>query len=533
MTVRLISMLLAASLMTGCASMFYEREEEFYESDEVRTEVDFLMEQYRKELLAERKFLAEDVWLAGELIETKTVIPEELKQTFSWNARGKTLPQITARISDLTDVRIVIGSDVLAKPGDSGGFEVSEDQGEATDAAGGTVTLAGQASPSVGSSGGAAELQPYQTRVDFKNDNKPIYKALDKVAALYNLSWTYDEAENTVKIYRLEHKTFQIFYAGQSSAEVGFEGGEGSGSALSQTVATAGTSGSWEEIAEAIRTRLSPWGNAVIAKSSGTVTISDSPDAMSDVERYIEDVNRIYGRQVTLQVKVLSVNMSKDRRFNAEWQDITKIIRNQQVALGLESAPTPAGDANVFSILRGGSTAVNLAVSMLATRAEVSEVTSGSFTTLTGHPVPIRLTSDTGYISDVVEETVESTGDRLRNIETDIITSGFSMLLYPRVLSLQNLQLLVAIEDSQLVELRSLGDQGVETPLLDRRTINQRVLLRNQDTLVLAGFATDSSDRSRQGTGDEGFWLFGGGQESSKLETVLLVMITPYIAGRG
>lgn len=530
MTFRFISILLAASLLSGCASLFYEKEEDYYDQGKMRSKVDVLMEQYRQELLAERKFLADDVWLGGELIANKKVIPEELKQTFSWNARGKTLPQITARISDLTDVRIVIGSDVLAEPGDSGGFEIGDDQ---ADAAGNTVSLAGQSSSTDSGDVGAAALRPYQTRVDFKNDNKPIFKALDKISALYNLSWKYDEAENTVRIYRLERKTFQIFYAGQSSAEVGFDGGGGSGSALAQSVTTAGTSGSWEEITEAIQTRLSPWGNAVIAQSSGTVTVSDSPDAMSDVEAYVEDVNRIYGRQVTLQIKVLSVNMSKDRRFNAEWQNITKIIRNQQVELGLDSAPTPSGDANVFSILRGGSTAVNLAVSMLATRAEVSEVTSGSFTTLTGHPVPIRLTSDTGYISDVVEETVESTGDRLRNIETDIITSGFSMLLYPRVLSLENLQLLVAIEDSQLVDLRSLGDQGVETPLLDRRTINQRARLRNQDTLVLAGFASDSSDKSRQGTGNEGFWLFGGGQDSSESETVLLVMVTPYMSGRG
>ena len=151
-------------------------------------------------------------------------------------------------------------------------------------------------------------------------------------------------------------------------------------------------------------------------------------------------------------------------------------------------------------------------------------------TTLSNQPAPIRVVTDTGYISGINQEAGTSGRDAIiSQVETSTVDTGFAVTLLPRVQNAERLQLQIAMEISNLLELKSFDNTIIQTPTLDRRALVQRAWLNSGQTLVMSGFMTDRERLNLTGSGNAGFWGLGGGRNRNQDQQVLMVLITPYI----
>ncbi len=533
-------------MMTGCASWFFgnETEERALAMDEdIRTRIENNRENFRES----RPFMASKAWLGGDMVFEPVRHDRLENEHVKFAMNGVTLPEIAVKLSELTNLTVKMNSDLSEKPrtgGDGSSSNNKEKQQQnsesSTDATGQTVQVSSgnPLSPLALFGQGGSGMQkreynpvgnPLETETNVSVDGS-VRTALDLVSSKFGISWRYDEVSNTIEFFRVETRSFQVFFPGGSTQEVTVGKSSGEDQVIEQETEFQNSGGNWEEIESGINSILSPYGRATVLQSTGSVVVSDTPQNLRFVGEYVEKINEVFGRQVYLEFRVVRVSMRDNNEFQATWAGIIENIQGGESQLTLDSAGNLLSSAaNQFNIIRTNNGA-SLALDLLATKANLSEVTTHSVTTLSNQPAPIRVVTDTSYISGVNQESGYSNSETIiSQVETSSVDTGFSVTLTPRVQNAERLQLQIAMEISNLLELKSFDDTLIQTPTLDRRALVQRAWLNTGQTLVMSGFMSDRESENLSGSGDAGFWGLGGGRQNNKDQQVLMVLITPYI----
>jgi len=527
-----IAVLAGALTLSGCAALYPETEADDQHKDQYAQ----LLEKMKADRLAQAErpdFRSETPWLvAGERYEYVTY-PELNDKPILLAEHQKPLTKIIKRLQEQTDVRFQMNSDLFVKPEDTQGL-VGEGQGDLENSQSSSSSSMDILGSAFGGSGakdqGNIFDDPTKVPISIEVDGN-LTDALDRIVGQLSLSWKYDAKKNVVEFYRLERKNFQVFFPGNSSTEIGVgNSGDNVDRVISQSSNYQFDGGSWEEVSEAIKTMLSPWGKASIVKSTGNIIIKDTPQAIGAVEEYIREMNDIYGRQVYLEIKTASVKMSDANNFNMEWRNILNVINDGDFSVGLNSAAVGTSSIpNSLNVIRNANGA-ELALDLLATKSLSTEVNEQSVTTLSNQPASLKVLTETGYISNISQQAGSQTSDStVSDVETDTVETGFNATLIPRVINKSTMQLQVAMELSGNLTLEEFDNTLVQTPTQDRNTVVQRAWLQSGQTWVIAAFKGKNSSEMEQGSGTSGFWALGGGTSREKSQRILLVMVTPHI----
>ncbi|ABM21054.1 MULTISPECIES: type II secretory pathway protein [Marinobacter] len=486
------------------------------------------------------KFKDDSPWLVAKHVGDYQKYDHLEGQKITIAQYGKTLPEMVVRLSEEMDVNIFLASDLYLnregaanqgkknqstqKQGSEGGPR-SIRQPEIIDTSN-VMTLFGA---TFGGNSGRFD-DPLSAELTVKSEGQSASDLLDNIAAQLGISWKYDEVRNRVTFYRLDQENFQVFFPGIAEAEIDVGRSGDRDSVIRQNASYENESGSWEEIAEGVQALLSPFGKATIVKGTGNIVVVDTPEAMESVTEYIEKVNDVFGRQVYLQIRTAAVSVESANDFNVTWNNILNTVNSGAFELSSQTAEVPTQNLpNVFNVIRT-SNGASLALELLASELESTEVNEQAVTTLSNQPTSLKVLTETGYISGISQQDATVNADNLvSDVQTDTVNIGFDATLLPRVISESRLQLQVALELSSNLTLVNFDSTIVQTPTRDRNSVVQRAWLRNGETWVLAAFNSSKSSNQEQGTGDPGFWGLGGGTSKSKEEQILLVMITPHI----
>ncbi len=392
----------------------------------------------------------------------------------------------------------------------------------------------------------------------------PLSGFLDVAAARFGVHWEWNG--DGIRFYRFATRTFRLMaLPGEttmtnmvSNTTGGNSSGGSSGSGSTGNSASSETKQKiqvdsklsvWDGILESIKGMLSKKGASVsVTAATGTVTVTDTPEVLARVEKYIEQQNASLSKQVVVNVRVLSVELKNSEQYGINWDIVYRSLAGNagfsfKNAFDPSSTNNPTLTLNVLSSagrvnqnpngpLTGasiGSWAGSQAfINALSTQGHVSQVTSASLTTLNNQSAPLQVGRQTTYLASSTTTQTSGVGSTT-TLQPGTLTTGFSMSIVPHILDRGQLMLQFAVDISSLLGIYSVNSNNstIQAPDVDTRNFMQRVLLHSGDTLVMTGFEQSASDADTRGVGNARNPTLGGGVKGNRNRSVLVILIQP------
>jgi type IVB pilus formation R64 PilN family outer membrane protein len=398
-----------------------------------------------------------------------------------------------------------------------------------------------------------------------------ISGALTVIAAKTN--YAYDIEDNMLTWSNIVTKTFDIsfmpgaseYLMGQKSGDTMLNVNSGSGSSASSGQGTdsqfsslQGNLSVWKDLQNSIEEMLSPDGKVMVSQSTTTISVQDHPENVQKVSDYLASMNKDLSREVSLQVKVLEVNLDKNFNYGIDWNLVynsgtfgggigvgtgnlgqsTNPVALGGNSLGAGVSPRfPNGLTGTSSalpgigagILHGPFQNTQVLINALAQQGSVSTVTNPDVVTLNNQVAQIDISTQTGYLASTtttvtgVESTVQT------SLNPGMINTGFKLYILPKIMN-HNVYLQLSSSLSTLDRITNFGTPGnqIQLPTVSGKHFNLRSMVPSGDTLIIAGFKQNVSTANKSTM--FGSPLLGGkGADSDNIETI--VLITPIIVG--
>lgn len=555
MNKKLIASLVAVSL-TGCATTNVGPINAQIERDHA-TSVELIEKAKRAEPAEVAKPKSSIERVSGMYLPTRKVQANEIKgpqnkelnRKITINRNFRNVQDVAERITTLTGVPVTVSPEATINV-----------QGQG--AAGGTANAAAQMSPAQAPT--VPGLTPefgLQGMAGLNVEPSVVYSGplsgfLDVISARYAVYWEWDSVRQGIRFFRTATKTFRVAAlpgdttlsakitnqsGGTSSGGSSGSGNTNSASNQETGVSFAGLS-VWKSMEDSIKAMLSSAGKVVVTAATGTVTVTDNPQVLSQVERYIEQQNVSLGRQVVVNVRVLAVDLRDSDNYGINWDLVYSSLSG--IGLTLSNSITPAVGASslalkVLSTATPGSGLRTLAgseavINALSKQGRVSQITSASVTTLNNQPAPLQVGKQTSYLASSTTTIGTGGAGNTTTLQPGLITTGFSMNLLPHMLTDSQMLLQYAVDLSSLTNISTVtsGGSSIQTPEIDTRNFIQRVRVNSGDTLVVTGFEQSSLTGNMQGVGKASNVALGGGTDNSKNRTVLVMLMQPVVADK-
>jgi type IVB pilus formation R64 PilN family outer membrane protein len=363
---------------------------------------------------------------------------------------------------------------------------------------------------------------------------------LNMVAGYYGISWKNDEAG--IRFYLLETKTFQISSlpgdtrltsSVESSASTS---GSGSQSSANSTGVSYASLSVWSSLETVIKQMLGPLGKVNAAPALGTLTVTDTVSTVRRIAEFVKIQNIALNRQVSLNVRVLSVEISDADNYGINWDSVyaTLSAASNPFQLAVKTAFPVASSAGNFVISAptsstsrwAGSSAI---VNALSTQGRVSELTSATVVTLNNQAAPLNVGRKTSYLAS--STTSLATNVVTTTLTPGVVQTGFSMTVVPHILDGQDMLLQYSLDISSLLNLQveTSGGSTIRTPDIATSNFIQRVKIKSGETLVVSGFDQDNLSAVSNGIGSANNALLGSRVGNGK-RRMLVILIQPTLA---
>lgn len=376
---------------------------------------------------------------------------------------------------------------------------------------------------------------------------------LDVASSRIGIAWEMTDGQ--IRLFRYLSKTMRLAALpgdtsmdakiGTAGSASGSSSGASSGGSQGSSAQNAGVNFSglsvWKGVEESVKAMLTPAGKIVVASSLGTITVTDTPAVVAAVEKFIEHQNQALSRQVVVNVRVLSIDMTDNNNYGINWDVVYKSLSNN-FGMSLNSgvaAIQGAGNLalNILSTAGQGTNSTikswagsKAIIEALGTQGKVSTVTSASVTTLNNQPAPIQVGRQTSYVASAA--TTISTGVATTSMTPGMVNSGFSMSLLPHIIDDNRMLLQYAVDMSSLLSLNTVSSGGsvLQTPDMDTRNSLQRVMVSSGDTIVVAGFENSEVNAKSQGVAGAENPALGGSVSGKRSKNTIVILLQPVIA---
>ena len=465
---------------------------------------------------------------------------------------GISLPELGQRITALCGIRVSITPDAFAALSNvsTGSVTTSQMNGQlpAPDD-NGRVPLS-----QIGSASGQAAPVQQSTAlvrgIKFQGDVRDL---LDIEASGYGLSWRSDRSG--VYFYQQDTRTFQLVILNtkvNSSASINSGSGNQLGSGGGTTGGTSGDISSnqktdygmnsdlYDDIRKTVDQMLTPKsGRFWLSAATGTLSVTDTPDVLDRIGRYIEYQNKVLSRQVQLNIQIVSVSQTRNEQLGLDWGLIYKSLNNFGASLtgSMANASTSAASAGISILDTASGNAAkfsgsSLLIKALSEQGNVSMALNQTDPTANLTPVAYQLSSQKGILSSSSSTATANVGVT-SSMTTTTITTGLFMTMLPFIQENGDVQLQFAFSYTSPPQIEKFisadGNTRNDLPTTSTEGLARKVNLRSGQTLVLTGSEQQNVSADKQGTFTPGNFILGGGQTGSRGRTTLVIMITPVL----
>ena len=472
------------------------------------------------------------------------------------NQRFDSLNEVAGVISSLTGLPVYLGSDIptttTATPGaTAAGAPMPAGMPFRMNAPGGIMPK--PMPPGIGGMPTAIQSGPITANSPFTaNYSGTLSGLMNLVSAYYGVNWK-GEAQG-LRFFVMDSKTFRIaalpgdtrLNSSVDSSSNASAGGTGSGasSGATQTGTSNNSTGVgfsglsvWSALESGVKQMLSTGGRVIASPATGTITVTDTPSVLSRVTEYINGQNSALNRQVSMNVRVLSVELTDGDNYGINWDAVYSNLASASnpFSVALKTAfPVASGAGNIIisapatSASRwAGSSAM---ISALSTQGRVSELTSSTLVTLNNQPAPVNVGRRVSYLASSSTTQTANVGETTA-LTPGTVQTGFSMTLVPHIIDGKEMLLQYSLELSSLLRLSTItsGTSSIQAPDISTSNFIQRVRIQSGETLVVAGFDQDNLSAVSNGIGSAENAALGS-RNGTRKRAMLVVLIQPNIA---
>ncbi|EKN3347721.1 PilN family type IVB pilus formation outer membrane protein [Yersinia ruckeri] len=370
---------------------------------------------------------------------------------------------------------------------------------------------------------------------------------LDNITTRLGLSWRYEQGKIT--IFYIDTRTFPVNFMDNMTvfSSTTVSGTTTSNGSSGGTTSTGGISGDnntsqstetkiktslYDDIKTTVTAMLTPKVGRMNL-SAGMLTVSDTPQVLEAVGRYIADRNKQLNRQVVFNVQVYSVEARNQENLGF---DLTGVFNSGSVKGMLTGSFANAAEnamSGGVTLLDGKGKGSAAFIKALSEKTNTSIVTQASAMTTNMSPVPLQMALQQDFVAGITTSQTANVGSST-DIQRATITTGFNMVAMPYMMpesDQMQLQFSISISDDPTFRTVKQGDAQSELSRTHLKTSTYRVILRSGNTMLLTAFDQGNNTASKQGVGSTSFWGLGGGGNAEKSRNMLLILVTANIVG--
>lgn len=373
---------------------------------------------------------------------------------------------------------------------------------------------------------------------------------LSHIAARMNASWRVSEGDG-IEFYQNETRSFQVSLPPGSrtmsssltlgsvtSSSTGGSGGSGGGgstggSGAQSTVSSTLTINTFQAVLDGVKSLVGSEANDGKKASGGStqvignpelglITVTGRPALLERVARHVEAINDRVAQNVFVQIKVMSVSVSKDDYASLGLDGILNRGLNQLKLESPGAKPAANGAPGFLTVSRtgGGLAGSEVVLGLLKQAGEVAIVRSGQVIAANGQPAGVQVADEVNYLAQVSTSVVPNAGSQT-SLTPGSRTVGFTATVLPMIMADNRLLLQYTLNLSSLLGLtqNSSGGQTIQTPQISSQTLQQQAYVRDGESIVLFGFEQDRK------SADNSLGIAGGGSNTSRNRQAIVIVM--------
>lgn len=372
---------------------------------------------------------------------------------------------------------------------------------------------------------------------------------MNVVASNYGLNWKYDGV--SLKLFRYETRVFVIeALPGEQTIKDGMKESSGGGSSATATTGASTTNSLqqssemdieykvWDELNQILNSLVADKGTVVLSPSTGTATVTTTPEKMEIVAKYIKEENARLSMQIAVNVEVYSVVISDKDNYEATITTAFKSI-GDSLGANITSAGSPANATSMGKLslaifdIKDGTGEFNPIFQALSEVGDTTRVTQFPMVTLNNRTVSRRVGSDRTYVASLTNDESTDTDYSSSTVTPGIVREGFSLQVTPRVLQDGRIMMQYSFSLIDITEMRQLTSgnisDAIQLPETSTRVFVQQAMLKSGSTLILGGHDDERVDQASSGVGSAYNYFLGGGSKNEKERVMMFIAITPQI----
>lgn len=394
----------------------------------------------------------------------------------------------------------------------------------------------------------------------------PFEEVMESLLGAQGYYW--ERRGSIVYVKSWETRSFTIDYirlirsgSGSSQAQVssnagsdagGGGGGAGGGSAAgTMTIEQADKVDFWSELDEQLKQLISDDGRLVMNRLAGTIQVTDQHQRVSEVARFIEQINEAVYRQVDIEVKIVEVTLNDDFSLGVDW---SRLVRNGDGEFiegnlstlilspaGGKTALSPALDLN-FRDIDGGLNKISAVVQALREQGDVNIVSQPHIRTLNNQSALIKVGTDRTFFRK--EQITDATNAGSQTFSTDVpqvVTEGIVLSITPQISGNGWITLDVSPVVTRVSSVSEVVDDNGNVqstaPNLDISQASSLVRARSGETIVIGGLIqTQMSETERRVPGlgaIPGLGKLFSSTYQAQAKKELIMLMTPRLVGEG
>jgi len=280
-------------------------------------------------------------------------------------------------------------------------------------------------------------------------------------------------------------------------------------------------------------------GYYTIDKPVGLITVTAPRNVLAKVESYLNNLKTELYKQISIEAKILEVNVDNSKNVGINWEDLLGGGSNSAFTINATFGPSsfknPFGEvgARSFTI---SSKSFNLLVSAIEKQGKTRVLANPRISVMNGQPALINVGKQVTFVKKVTQTTSAEQLTTSYEVETEEKNSGIVMSVVPTIMENNEIILNLIPVTSTLqepIEYKAFGDAQVGLPVVNVREMSTIVRVKQGDMLVVGGLIDTNDDNTDSGVPFLGnLPLIGklfSSQSKSNTRKELVILLKPQI----